>query len=113
MDVKEPRPHTGIAETNARSEAVVREYQIAIEGMHLVRERLADCVRHEGVNQFVNCKELREQYWALCNDRYRGMVFPEGAEPKNRNVPGNNIYFYFHKLFLSNYSSSGLFPPGK
>ena len=98
MDGKEPRPHVGIAEYNARNEAVVREYQIAIEGMRLVRERLADCVRHEGVNQFVNCKELREQYWALCNDRYRGMVFPEGSEPKNRNVPGNIL------LTLSNFT---------
>lgn len=94
MDGKEPRSHAGIAEYNARNEAVVREYQIAVEGMRLVRERLTDCVRHEGVNQFVNCKELREQYWALCNDRYRGMVFPEGSEPKNRNVPGNIIKYF-------------------
>lgn len=61
---------------------------MAVENMTLVRERLAHCARTEGVNQFERCKELREQYWALCNDRFRGMVFPEGAEPSNRLVPG-------------------------
>lgn len=71
-----------------RNQQMVREYQIAIEGMNLVRERLADCVRREGVNQMTGCKELREQYFALCEDRFRGMIFPEGAEPTNRDVPG-------------------------
>lgn len=73
---------------NIRNEQLVREYQIAIEGMGLVRERLAHCARTEGVNQVVNCKELREQYYALCQDRFRGMVFPEDAQPDNRFVPG-------------------------
>jgi hypothetical protein len=73
---------------NVRNEQLVREYQIAIEGMQLVRERLAHCVRTEGVNQFENCKELREKYAALCSDRFRGMVFPSDAQPSNRTVPG-------------------------
>ena len=73
---------------NVRNEQLVREYQIAIEGMALVRERLAHCVRTEGVNSVANCKELREKYWALCNDRFRGMVFTEDAQPDNRFVPG-------------------------
>ena len=73
---------------NVRQEKVAREYQIAIEGMALVRERLADCVRTEHVNSFVKCKDLREKYFALCQDRYRGMLFPEELEPKNRVVPG-------------------------
>lgn len=71
-----------------RNEELVREYQIAIEGMTLIRERLAHCARTEGVNQVANCKELREQYFALCNDRFRGMIFPEDSQPPNRFVPG-------------------------
>lgn len=73
---------------NVRNEQLIREYQIAIEGMEIVRERLAHCVRTEGVNQFVNCAELREKYSALCNDRFKGMIFPEDAQPANRLVPG-------------------------
>ena len=82
------KDRSGPVAFNVRNEALVREYQIAIEGMGLVRERLAHCVRTEGVNAVANCKELREKYWALCNDRFRGMVFPEDAQPDNRFVPG-------------------------
>ena len=76
------------AEFYQRNEDIIREQQIAIESMRMVGERLAHCFRTEGVNQFANCKALREQYWALCNDRYRGMIFPAGEEPSNRQVPG-------------------------
>ncbi len=75
-------------EYNVRQEKLVREYQVAIENMTLVRERLADCVRTEHVNSFVKCKDLREKYFSLCQDRYRGMLLPEGLEPANRKVPG-------------------------
>ena len=70
-----------------RNEQLTREYQIAVENMGIIRRELAHCVRTETVNQFVNCKELREKYWALCTDRFRGMIFPDGIEP-NRAVPG-------------------------
>ena len=73
---------------HVRKEALTREFQIAIEGQKLVRDRLAECFRTEGVNQFVECKELRLQYMALCNDRFKGMVFPEDAQPNNRRVLG-------------------------
>lgn len=66
----------------------IREYVIALESMHLLRDDLSECVRKNSVNQFTKCRELREQYFELCLDRYRGMIFPEGKEPTNRNVPG-------------------------
>lgn len=71
-----------------RNEQLAREYQVSIETMGLLRNELQDCVRNETVNQFVNCKELREKYFALCTDRYKGMIFPPDKEPTNRNVPG-------------------------
>ena len=80
--------HSNPVAYNERREALVREKQIAIEYQNVVRERLADCARKEGVNQFVNCKELREQYLALCTDRFNGMIFPPDAQPLNRKVPG-------------------------
>ena len=73
---------------NERNENMVREMGIALEHMNITRERLEHCVRTEGVNMMTNCKDIREKYFALCNDRFRGMKFPEGAEPANREVPG-------------------------
>jgi hypothetical protein len=83
-DNKEFRHNLSPYDHNVRQEKLVREYQIAIENMDIIRERLAECVRTEHVNQFVNCKELREKYWTLCKDRYHGMLFPADSEPKNR-----------------------------
>jgi hypothetical protein len=74
-----------------RREILSREYQIAVERQKLVRERLAHCFRTEGVNQFVNCKELREQYMNLTNDRFHGMIFPPDAQPVNRIIPGRTM----------------------
>lgn len=92
MPAGEPNPdwkvRTSPYEYIVRQEQLTREYQIALEQMGIVRENLAECVREEGINHFVNCKELREKYWVLCNDRFRGMVFPEGQEPTNRNIAG-------------------------
>lgn len=76
------------AEFYQRNEELVREQEIALQSMRLAGERLAHCFRTEGVNQFANCKDLREKYWALNIDRYHGMLFPAGEEPKNRQVPG-------------------------
>lgn len=67
---------------------LVKEYQIAVETMNIVREELAECVRSEGVNQFRNCRELREKYMQLQRDRYHGMVFPEDLQPASREIPG-------------------------
>ena len=65
-------------EQSVLNEKLTREYQIAVEGMDIIRDRLAHCVRTEGVNQFENCKELRLKYFDLCNDRFHGMIFPKG-----------------------------------
>jgi hypothetical protein len=71
-----------------RQDQLVREYQIAVEEMSFIRQELAECVRSEGVNQFLNCKDLRDKYFLLCQDRFKGMIMPPGAENINRKVPG-------------------------
>lgn len=71
-----------------RQDQLAKEYQIGIESVNLLREDLRNCIRSEGVNQFVNCKELREKYAAVCKDNFHGMIFPEGLEPKTRNIRG-------------------------
>lgn len=73
---------------HTRNEQLVREYQISLEAMQLLREKLSDCVRSEGVNHYTKCKDLREQYFELCTDRFRGMVLPPEAVANNRSVPG-------------------------
>lgn len=72
---------------HVRNEQLVRENEIAIQYQNIVRERLAHCARTEGLNQFIGCKDLREQYLAIVQDRYKGAIFPEGCEPLNRSVP--------------------------
>ena len=39
-----------------------RERMIDIEKAKLIRERLRECYRNEGVNHFENCKDLVEKY---------------------------------------------------
>lgn len=71
-----------------RNDQILREYQIGIEEMNLLRKEMAHCFRTEGVNQFNNCKELREKYVGLCQDRFRGMLMPPDSLPMDRTVPG-------------------------
>mmetsp|Transcript_3803 Transcript_3803/g.3908 ORF Transcript_3803/g.3908 Transcript_3803/m.3908 type:complete len:99 (+) Transcript_3803:78-374(+) len=73
---------------NVLVEQHAREYQVAIETKNIIRDKLAHCFRTEGVNHVVNCKELRETYFSLCTDRFRGMLFAEGHEPASRGIPG-------------------------
>jgi hypothetical protein len=80
--------HSSPADFYKQKEDTIREQQIAFATMKLTGEKLAECFRTEGMNSFVNCRDLREKYWALCNDRYRGMIFPPDEEPANRQVPG-------------------------
>ena len=75
-------------EYHIRRETMTREFQIGLERQKIIRERLAHCFRTEGVNQFINCKELRDQYMELTNDRYHGMIFPADSQPINREIPG-------------------------
>ena len=69
-----------------RNEILAREYMVAVEGMHIIGEKLAHCFRTEGVNHYVNCRELREKYAALCKDRFRGMVLPQEVENRDQFV---------------------------
>merc|ERR1712216_947641 len=39
-----------------------RERMIDVEKAKLIRERLRECNRNEGVNHFENCKDLVEKY---------------------------------------------------
>ena len=86
-----PKGELSPYEYYVRNEQLVREAQIAGQTAQLLREKLAHCVRTEGLNSNVACYDLRKQYFELLSDRYRGMIFPEGSEPVNRKMP-NFVY---------------------
>ena len=87
MDKKSPfLDRTTPIDFYERNEKMAREIAIANEGMNILKEKLAHCFRTEGVNHYVNCKDLREKYFVLCKDRFKGMVLPAGTDPENRGM---------------------------
>ena len=73
-----------VLERRKRLEQLTREYQIAVETQLIVADRLAECARREGVNKWVNCRDLMLRYNDLINDRLHGMIKPPDAPEINR-----------------------------
>ena len=69
---------------NVRLEQLAREYQVAVETQLIIGEKLSECARTEGVNQHINCKDLKLKYLELSNDRFHGMIFPSDVDVGNR-----------------------------
>lgn len=63
------------------------EHLVAAERLSVLREKITECVRTQGVNQFTECKELRERYFKLCMDNYSGELFPPMTNPTRRTLP--------------------------
>ncbi|CAM9398188.1 unnamed protein product [Choristocarpus tenellus] len=57
-------------------EQAVREEMIAKERFNLLRLKIVDCYRKEGVNHYVNCKELTTKYAALMKSKTYGVLKP-------------------------------------
>jgi hypothetical protein len=85
LDRRSPYHH------EVRLEQLARETTIATETMQLIREQLADCVRNNFVNMYSECKDLREQYFALCTDKHKGKLVPPGVE-RSPVLPGIFVY---------------------
>ncbi|KAG9416185.1 hypothetical protein AC1031_000584 [Aphanomyces cochlioides] len=52
---------------------LAQEKVIAHQRVKLLREEIAECYLKNGVNHFVACKVLREQYATLMKDPWLGM----------------------------------------
>lgn len=62
-----------------------REKYIAEAEFQLLHDEFAECNRVYGIHSHVMCRELRDKYLVLKDDRLRGMLLPEGVEVDRRN----------------------------
>lgn len=63
------------------------EKTIAVEQKKILRQKLKECILQNFENANEQCYDLRVQYVELLKDRYGGLLFPPGYEPKNRVNP--------------------------
>ncbi|OQR94899.1 hypothetical protein ACHHYP_00834 [Achlya hypogyna] len=69
-----PRPGTeDIAALMQAKKDLAREKMISHQHVKLLREEIAECYMKNGVNHYVACKELREEYATLVKDPWLGM----------------------------------------
>ncbi|OQS02857.1 hypothetical protein THRCLA_21308 [Thraustotheca clavata] len=69
-----PRPGTvDLALLVQAKKDLAKEKIIAHQTVKLLREEIAECYMKNGVNHFVACKELREEYANLVKDPWLGM----------------------------------------
>jgi len=83
----EDKSISSVYEYNQKLDVLSREYEIALQTQQIVGDKLAECFRQEGVNQFVNCRELALRYSELVNDKYHGMLLPPDHFEINREKP--------------------------
>ncbi len=63
-----------------RQEQLAKERQIATQTQLILRDQYEHCVRQEGVNQFINCKDIRNKYLKMQQDIQGGMLLPPDDE---------------------------------
>ncbi len=61
--------HSSTYEFIKGNETISNEMHIAMANKKMIRERLKECVRENGVNANENCYELRIQFASLIKDR--------------------------------------------
>jgi hypothetical protein len=61
-----------------------RERQVAIETVKILRRRLVECVRKEGVNLHENCQEQAQAYYNQITKKDYGQLHPKWENPEMR-----------------------------
>ncbi|CAM9461151.1 unnamed protein product [Discosporangium mesarthrocarpum] len=85
----EPTPHVDLSDRSdpvawAKSrQQAVREKIIAKERVNLLRLKVVDCYRKEGVNHYVNCKELTTKYLSLIQGKKYGTLKPAAGDAED------------------------------
>ena len=63
-----------------------RERQVAYETVKILRTRVIECYRREGVNHYENCKQPVEEYYNVIVKKDLGQLQPKWANPEKNDV---------------------------
>jgi hypothetical protein len=58
-----------------------RERQVAYETVKILRNRVIECYRREGVNHFENCKKQVKDFYEIIKKRDYGQLHPDWENP--------------------------------
>lgn len=61
-----------------------RERQVAYETVKILRQRVIECFRKEGVNHYENCRKESKDYYDLITDKDLGQLHPEWSKPEKK-----------------------------
>ena len=59
-----------------------RERQVAYETVKILRQRVIDCYRKEGVNHYENCRKVAQDYYEIIIDKDMGQLQPDWSKPE-------------------------------
>lgn len=59
-----------------------RERQVAVETVKILRQRVIECYRYEGVNHYENCKVQVQDYCNIINKKDHGQLHPNWENPE-------------------------------
>jgi hypothetical protein len=64
------------------NEQRARERQVAYETVKLLRQRVIECYRKEGVNHYENCREVATDFYNVVKQKDLGQVQPNWKKPE-------------------------------
>ena len=64
------------------NEQRARERQVAYETVKLLRKRVIECYRKEGVNHYENCRKVAQDYFETIEKKDMGQLQPNWAKPE-------------------------------
>jgi NADH dehydrogenase (ubiquinone) 1 beta subcomplex subunit 10 len=64
------------------NEQRARERQVAYETVKLLRQRVIECYRKEGVNHYENCIDVATDYYNVVKQKGMGQVQPNWSKPE-------------------------------
>lgn len=59
-----------------------RERQVAYETVKLLRKRVIECYRKEGVNHYENCRDVAQDLYNVIKQKDMGQVQPPWKKPE-------------------------------
>jgi hypothetical protein len=59
-----------------------RERQVAYETVKLLRQKVIQCVRTEGVNHYENCLDVTQAYYDTIIKKDMGQLQPDWVKPE-------------------------------